>query len=67
VIREWPVDGREDRCGLIRYLGIATLQDNGAWQCLAIVGDSLCRVEVRLTPDPNDAEYVAGLEAQGLA
>jgi hypothetical protein len=60
VIREWPVDGREDRRRGIRYLGIATLQDDGTWQCLAIVDNSLCRVEVKLTPDPT------GLEMQGL-
>lgn len=65
MITEWPVDGLIDRRG-IRYLGIATRQPDGTWQCLADVGGSLCRVEVKLTPDPNDVEYVGSLEAIGL-
>ncbi len=65
MITEWLVDGRIDRRG-IRYLGIATRQPDGTWQCLADVGGALCRVEVTLTPDPNDIEYVASLETRGL-
>lgn len=43
------VDGRTDRDGLIRYLGKAWKQADGTWQCLAIVGTALCRVEVTIT------------------
>lgn len=65
MITEWPVDGHMDKSG-ITYLGIATRQPDGTWHCLANVGGALCRVEVTLTPDPNNIEYVASLEARGL-
>jgi hypothetical protein len=48
------VDGLRDakRPEGIRYMGKATRQPDGKYHCLAIVGGTLCVVEVTLTPDP---------------
>jgi hypothetical protein len=47
--RAIDVDGIISDGGLIRYIGIAELQPNGKWTCLADVGGEFCRVEVSIT------------------
>lgn len=38
--------------GDVQYRGVATRQPNGMWHCIAIVGQSLCRVEISIVlPD----------------
>lgn len=46
---EVDVDGHIDEKG-IRYIGKALKQPDGTWICLADIGNSLCRVEVKITP-----------------
>lgn len=41
------IDEKSD--GAISYVGKATLQPDGTWQCLANVDGALCLVEVKLT------------------
>jgi hypothetical protein len=43
------VDGYIDTLGTV-YLGVATKQEDGTWQCLANVAGALCLVEVKITP-----------------
>jgi hypothetical protein len=45
--RQLDVDGMVDQKG-VRFLGTATQQFNGSWQCLADVGGALCLVEVKI-------------------
>jgi hypothetical protein len=44
---EVDVDGILDEKGF-EYIGKATKQPDGSWQCLANVGGALCRVEVNI-------------------
>jgi hypothetical protein len=48
---EVKVSGMRQRRGdfEIEYWGIATLQPNGKYHCLANVAGALCRVEVEIT------------------
>jgi hypothetical protein len=47
--RAIDVDGIISSADGIRYIGIAELQPNGKWICLADVRGEFCRVEVRIT------------------
>lgn len=46
---ELDVNGYVDEKNGIEYIGKATKMPDGTWQCLAIVGVSLCRVEITVT------------------
>ena len=47
------VDGHVDRRG-VQYIGKATRQPYGTWQCLANVGGALCIVECTVTIEPHN-------------
>jgi hypothetical protein len=47
------VDGLVDDHG-IRYMGLAHEMSDGTWRCLAVVGGSLCIVEVTVTQGVRD-------------
>lgn len=55
------VDGLFDsRTSRIRYIGRATLQENGKYICLADVDGCLCRVEVNLRSVSGTSDPPAG-------
>lgn len=59
---EIDVDGVFDEATGIRYIGKATRTFDGRWLCLAQIDNTLCRVELTISPtvhvgsDPGDED-----------